>query len=64
MWSWRLEKAGGQDAGTSPETFPTQSDAESWLGEHWRTLKADGVDRVTLLEGDRAVYPMSLEEAS
>jgi hypothetical protein len=44
------------------ETFPTQSDAESWLGEEWRSLLAGGVARVTLLEDDRVVYgPMSLD---
>ena len=44
------------------ELFPTQSDAESWLGEEWRPLLAAGVSRVWLLEHDRVVYgPMSLD---
>ncbi|MFC6887392.1 MULTISPECIES: hypothetical protein [Actinomadura] len=59
-WSWRLEKTGGQAAGTSEETFPTQADAESWLGENWRALREEGIDTVTLLDGDSDVYPMSL----
>jgi hypothetical protein len=41
--------------------FPSQSDAESWLGEVWRELLEDGVDQVTLFEAGREVYgPMSL----
>ncbi|KAB2367624.1 MULTISPECIES: hypothetical protein [Actinomadura] len=61
-WSWRLEKADGQAAGTSEETFSTQSDAESWLGENWRSLRAGEVDKVTLLDGETVVYGMSLHD--
>jgi hypothetical protein len=68
-WSWRYEDVDGER--TAPEglpaaeSFPTQSDAESWLGEEWRPLLAAGVARVTLLEGDRVVYgPMSLDPKS
>ncbi len=68
-WSWRYENAEGEPvtpAGLPPaDTFPTQSDAESWLGEEWRPLLAAGVSRVSLLEGDRVVYgPMSLDPQS
>ena len=46
------------------EAFPSQSEAESWVGETWRDLLADGVDAVTLLDGDEVVYgPMSLHAA-
>jgi hypothetical protein len=41
--------------------FATQADAESWVGEIWSGLAAEGVDAVTLFEQERAVYgPMSL----
>jgi hypothetical protein len=65
-WTWRYESADGEPVTPTDlppaETFPTQSDAESWLGEEWRALLAAGVSRVTLLEGDRVVYgPMSLD---
>jgi hypothetical protein len=71
-WSWRYERADGEPVGAGEVTvaeahssFPTQSDAESWLGEKWRPLLAAGVDRVTLLEGDRVVYgPMNLDPAA
>lgn len=44
------------------QEFPTRSDAESWVGEFYGDLAADGVAAVTLFEGDREVYgPMSLE---
>ncbi|HEY0889399.1 MAG TPA: hypothetical protein VGE38_07300 [Nocardioides sp.] len=64
-WWWRLEDAAGQEV-TVEETyadqrFPSQGDAESWIGEFWAELKERGVDAVTLFELDREVYgPMSL----
>lgn len=61
-WSWRLEKADGRPVGMSEETFSTQADAESWLGENWRGLRADEIDKVTLLDGDTVVYGMSLHD--
>jgi hypothetical protein len=65
-WSWRYENAEGEPVVATDlppaDTFPTQSDAESWLGEEWRPLLAAGVARVCLLEADRVVYgPMSLD---
>jgi hypothetical protein len=66
-WKWRLEKADGTPAagGDLPrETFTSQGDAESWLGENWRMLLAAGVDQVSLLEDARVEYgPMSLHPA-
>jgi hypothetical protein len=64
-WSWRLEDASGAEVDVPPEyagrRFPSQADAESWVGEIWSDLAELGVDAVTLLEGGRLVYgPMSL----
>jgi hypothetical protein len=61
-WTWRYEKADGSTAEVDPAPpFPTQGDAETWVGEVWRELLAAGVDAVTLVEGERVVYgPMSL----
>ena len=64
-WTWRYEDGNGGDvdAATAPngEPFPTQSDAETWLGENWRELLSAGVEQVSLLEAGRVVYgPMSL----
>ena len=42
-------------------SFPTQADAESWIGETWQELFAGGVEAVFLLDDDTVVYgPMSL----
>jgi len=62
-WTWRYEKADGSSVEVEPASpsFPTQGDAETWVGEVWRDLLAAGVDAVTLLEDQRTVYgPMSL----
>lgn len=61
-WTWRLETVDGAALSepASPAQ-PSQSDAESWLGEHWRELSDAGVVQVTLLDGGTQVYgPMSL----
>ena len=48
-------------AGAVLDPFPTQADAETWLGESWRELLDGGVDAVVLYEDERQVYgPMSL----
>jgi hypothetical protein len=63
-WTWRCQDAGGAEVTPGDHavpSFPSQADAESWLGEEWRALLEAGVESVTLLEGDREVYgPMSL----
>jgi hypothetical protein len=69
-WTWRYEATDGSEvdpgdvAGVPASGFPNQSDAESWVGESWRELLANGVQAVTLFEGDRKVYgPMGLAPA-
>ena len=72
VWRWRLEDESGSevtaDEGSvtgSASGFPSQSDAESWIGEVWRDLLDVGVAQVRLLEGDREVYgPMSLHTSA
>ena len=64
-WLWRMEDASGGEVSVSAEyagqRFTSQADAESWVGETWLELAAEGVDQVTLMEHDRVVYgPMSL----
>jgi hypothetical protein len=57
-YSWRYS------TNESSVEFPTQADAETWLGESWADLLASGVEEVSLLEADRIVYgPMSLRPA-
>ncbi|WP_265444131.1 hypothetical protein [Flexivirga meconopsidis] len=67
-WTWSYEDTGGAQL-SAPQlvttAFPTQNDAESWLGEHWRTLADEGVAAVTLHEDDTVVYgPMPLSDGS
>jgi hypothetical protein len=64
-WTWQLEKADGTviaSRGLPRESFSSQGDAESWLGENWHVLLEAGVDQVSLLEEGRPQYgPMSLQ---
>ncbi|TCJ28999.1 hypothetical protein [Nocardioides jejuensis] len=65
-WRWRLEDGAGGVVEAAPDltdkSFPSQADAESWVGEFWPDLADAGVAAVTLFEADREVYgPMSLE---
>jgi hypothetical protein len=66
-WTWRYETAAGaapSGPGGSQE-FPTQADAETWIGESWQELLDGGVDQVSLLEDERVAYgPMSLHPES
>ncbi|MFN8125868.1 MAG: hypothetical protein U0R64_05090 [Candidatus Nanopelagicales bacterium] len=65
-WHWQLSDAAGEpwQGDLAAQRFPSQSDAESWLGETWRELRAHGVHAVVLLEDERVVYgPMSLDPA-
>ncbi|MBB5933403.1 hypothetical protein [Streptomyces zagrosensis] len=62
-WTWRFEKADGTQTASpvEPDDFPTQGDAESWIGEVWKDLLDGGVDQVFLFEDDTKIYgPMSL----
>ena len=63
-WTWQYEKADGSAAaarGLPREGFGSQGDAESWIGEHWRSLLDAGVDQVTLIRDGKVEYgPMSL----
>ena len=64
-WVWRYEGENGQiPAGGGSETFPSQADAESWLGQSWRELVTQGVVTAVLVEDDRVEYRMSLLPAS
>ncbi|CAN3980277.1 hypothetical protein WN990_04060 [Kitasatospora purpeofusca] len=65
VWTWRYEKADGTAVAPGSgqaEEFSGQGDAESWIGENWKQLAEDGVDRAVLLDDDREIYTMSLHE--
>jgi hypothetical protein len=65
-WVWRYQNADGDvvdpDGAPAADAFPTQADAETWIGETWQELVEVGVAAVTLLEDGREIYgPMSLK---
>lgn len=67
VWTWRFETAEGTEVqpAVQPEEFPTQGDAESWLGLNWKELLEGGADQVVLSDGDTKIYgPMSLHADS
>jgi hypothetical protein len=64
-WNWRYEADDGTPVvfgeSSASDDFPTQGDAETWIGEVWRELFAGGIAQVSLLEAGRKAYgPMSL----
>ncbi len=67
IWTWTYADADGQaidPAAASSGGFPTQADAEGWVGEVWPDLLAEGVESVTLHHESAVVYgPMSLRPA-
>ncbi|HYO85167.1 MAG TPA: hypothetical protein VES01_01720 [Dermatophilaceae bacterium] len=62
-WGSRADSAATNPSQPAPPSFPTQADAEAWLGECWADLLADGVDAASLRMDDHVVYgPMSLHD--
>lgn len=59
-WTWRFEDAAGKPFDGPTETFTSQSDAESWLGQRWRDLVASGALNAILVEEGRVEYRMGL----
>lgn len=65
-WTWTCTGPDGEPVAPPdvPEGFPTQAEAEDWVGVTWRELREAGVAAVTLHEDARVVYgPMSLDPA-
>ena len=63
IWTWRFEDAEGRpvEAEGAGAQFPSQADAESWIGESWRGLREGGVGAVRLFADGEQVYgPLSL----
>jgi hypothetical protein len=66
-WLWRYENSAGEtvspDDAPPGESFPTQADAETWIGETWRTLVDEGAATASLFHDGELVYgPMALTE--
>lgn len=59
---WVLQGAEGGEIRTT-DPFPTQEEAESWMGSTWQGLLEEGGAFVVLLSDEDTVYRMSLAEA-
>ncbi len=60
-WTWTYHDGHGKPISGDTASFPTQAEAEAWIGQAWVELADDGVAAVTLRHGDQVVYgPMSL----
>lgn len=62
VWEWQLADGDGQVLAPEPtgdpaprRGFPSRSDAETWLGEHWRRLATAGAATARLLEDGQQV---------
>ncbi|WP_369053627.1 hypothetical protein [Kineococcus terrestris] len=66
-WTWRFEDTEGrpvEDERAAAAVFPTQADAEAWIGEVWRGLREQGVEVARLFADGTEVYgPVSLRVA-
>lgn len=64
QWFWTMEDEAGAPVQVSEEyadqRFDAKAEAEAWVGEVFADLLDEGVDRVTLHEGERRDYSMSL----
>jgi hypothetical protein len=64
-WTWRYRNELAQQVEVpgvdgAADVHPSQSDAETWLGERWRELFDAGVTEVALVEDERVEYAMPL----
>jgi hypothetical protein len=61
-WLWAPRDRDGDGVAATP-SFSSQAEAETWLGDHWRSLADAGATSVTLMRDAAVVYEMSLEES-
>jgi hypothetical protein len=61
-YQWVLQDEGGTEIRRTV-SFPTQADAETWMGSVWQGLVEEGGAFVVLVTGEETVYRMSLAEA-
>ena len=65
-FSWQVLGRDGMPIADLPApSFPSQADAEAWLGESWQELADAGAAAVSLRQFEDVVYgPMSLDPPS
>ena len=59
---WVLHAAEGSDL-RATETFPSQEEAEAWMGDNWAGLLEEGAETVSLMSDEQRIYEMGLREA-
>lgn len=65
-WRWQFFDAASNpldlpDDYDDGAAFGSQADAETWIGDNWPDLLADGAVAASLFDGERQIYgPMSL----
>jgi hypothetical protein len=60
-YSWLLHDAAGSDIRRT-ESFSSKEEAESWMGEQWRSLLDEGAESVSLTVDEDVLYRMGLRE--
>ena len=61
---WTCLDSTGAAVEVDTGTFPTQGEAEAWLGESWEELAEQGVASVSLEQNGVVAYgPMKLDPA-
>ncbi|GAB2636464.1 hypothetical protein GCM10027088_10240 [Nocardia goodfellowii] len=60
-WTWQYESADGKPVPGPNAEFPTQEEAEAWLGTFGQDRLTDGASTAVLLDDGTVVYKMSLE---
>ena len=58
-FKWTLHDGEGAVMRSS-QSFPTQEEAEAWMGGAWSDLLEEGAESVSLVEGDETLYEMGL----
>lgn len=61
-YRWVLQDEAGKEIRVT-DPWPTQEEAEAWMGAAWEDLVAEGGAYVSLRSGDEQIYRMSLAEA-
>ncbi len=61
-YTWKLRGPAGEEL-RETEPFPSQGEAEAWMGAHWSDLLDEGGESVSLMSDGKVLYEMGLREA-
>jgi hypothetical protein len=60
-YTWVLLDASGNEM-RSTDPFPSQEEAEAWMGTEWAALLEEGAEYVSLRSDEQQIYKMGLRE--